>query len=347
MSLETGRDAVNFIFMHGANLDQLEIGFFGGEPLLEFDLIQEITSLIESQPAFTRTRVGLTLVTNGTIFSDRIAAFLREHDIRLCLSCDGPPTVHDAFRKSPAGEPSSDRVVRTIRAGLETLPYVLVNSVYRPETVDSLSETVEFLAGLGLRQLYLNPDFGAPWGSADLARLEAAYERVADRYIRFYREGDPHFISLIDNKIAVLLRGGYHPLERCGMGRREMAFTPDRRIYPCERLIGGDGEEDHSIGTLDTGLDLARMLCRKGSEPSLNTVCLSCGLRDLCMNWCGCSNFFMTGRYDRVGAFLCASEKAAIKAAFRAFTNLDGECGYTFTHHLTGQPHFNSVAGTG
>jgi uncharacterized protein len=194
-----------------------------------------------------------------------------------------------------------------------------------------------------LRHLYFNPDFSAPWTQSDVAKLAGVYEQVADRYISSYLKGDPHFISLIDGKIAVILRGGYLPQERCSMGRRELAFTPDRCIYPCERLVGNDGGRSHCIGTLDTGLDLSRMSCREAPEHAVNPECIRCGLREYCMNWCGCSNYFMTGFYNRVGAFLCASEKAAIEAAFRAFSTLDRELGAPFVHHLAGNPHLNSV----
>jgi uncharacterized protein len=343
MSLETARDAVEFIFACAGMSDPLEIGFFGGEPLLEFELLQDITRIIESHPRFDPKLVGLTVVTNGTIFSDTIASFLGAHNVRFCLSCDGPPHVHDLFRKFADGQPSLETVERTIKAAQAALPAILVNSVYRPDTLEFLPSTIDYLSALGLRQLYLNPDFSAQWTHSDVARVTATYEKVADRFIASYLKGDPHFISLIDGKIAVILRGGYLPQERCGMGRREMAFTPDRRIYPCERLVGNDGGRSHCIGTLDAGLDLSRMSCREASKHPVNPECLQCGLREYCMNWCGCSNYFMTGFYNRVGAFLCASEKAAIQAAFRAFSTLEQELGAAFVHHLVGNPHLNSV----
>jgi uncharacterized protein len=343
MSLDTARDAVDFIFAHAGTGDPLEMGFFGGEPLLEFELLQEITRIIESHPRFDPKFVGLTVVTNGTIFSDPIASFLRAHNVRFCLSCDGPSHVHNLFRKFSDGQPSLDAVEKTILAAQAALPAILVNSVYRPDTLEYLPSTIDYLSGLGLRHLYFNPDFSAPWLPSDVAKLTAVYEKVADSFIAAYRRGDPHFISLIDGKIAVILRGGYLPQERCSMGRREMAFTPDRCIYPCERLVGNDGSHTHCIGTLDAGLDLSRMSCRDAPKNPLNPECMQCGLREYCMNWCGCSNYFMTGFYNRVGAFLCASEKAAIHAAFRALSTLERELGATFVHHLAGDPHLNSV----
>ncbi len=126
--------------------------------------------------------------------------------------------------------------------------------------------------------------------------------------------GDPHAISLIDGKVAVILRNGYQPLERCRMGRGEFAFTPEGTIYPCERLVG-DGNDGHAIGSVDGGIDISRMLCRRAPGESLNRECQSCGLKDYCMNWCGCSNFFASGYYNRVSSFLCGSEKASQESA--------------------------------
>ncbi len=343
MSRATALDAINFIFRHGQKSAHLEIGFFGGEPLLEFDLIRQLVADIEAHPDWRQERVGLTLVTNGTIFSDEIASFLTRHGVRFCVSCDGPPEVQDRFRRTRAGAASSRLVERTIRSALGSLPAVLVNSVYRPETLDALPETIEYLAGLGVRHLYQNADYSAPWRPEDVARLAEVYAAVAERYLAAYRAGAPLFVSLIDNKVAVLLRGGYHPLERCAMGRRELAFSPDRRIYPCERLVAEDTAGSHAIGDLDLGLDLSSLRCRRSPGEELNAECRVCGLRALCMNWCTCSNYFMTGKYDRVGAFLCASEKAAIAAAERVFRTLEAEQGPTFIQHWAGDPQHNSV----
>jgi len=343
MSLATARKVVDYIFRHAVGKERLEVGFFGGEPLLEFGLMQAITELIEGHPAYQKERVNLTVVTNGTLFSEAIARFLIEHNVRYCLSCDGPPHVQDAFRRSAEGEPSSARVEATLRAALPVFPEMVVNSVYRPETMESLPDTIDYLAGLGLRALYLNPDFSAPWTLADVAKLPHIYGRVAERYMALYLKGDPHFISLIDGKIAVVLRGGYHPLERCGMGVREMAFTPDGSIYPCERLIDGAASNGHCIGHVEQGVDMSRMACRQAPRHPLNPECLACSFKEYCMNWCGCSNHFMTGYYNRVGPFLCASEKAAIAVAVKVFCTLEERLGPTFIHHVSGKPHSNSA----
>ena len=207
MSIEVAEKIIESIFTSSSSDEEIDIGFFGGEPLLEFDLLTKIVGLIETHPGFDRNAVTLSLVTNGTVFSEDIAAYLGEHGIVLCVSCDGPPHVHDRFRKYRNGRASSAKVLKTIEIALKRLPLVLVNSVYRPETLDDLPAAVDFLSALGVRQIYLNPVVTAPWGQEDAAKLPGIYGRIGNAYVRAHLESDPHFISLIGSKIADMMRG--------------------------------------------------------------------------------------------------------------------------------------------
>lgn len=335
MSLEVARRAVGYAFRRTPPDEKIEIGFFGGEPLLEPGLLRDITVLIESHPAFDRERVPLTVVSNGTVFTEAIADFLGNHGIALGISCDGSPEVQDRHRRFRNGKGSAHRVERTIRRALEAFPRLMVNAVYGPDTLSHLPETVSYFSSLGLRRIYLSPDFSAPWTAADAALLPEVYGAVADLYRGYYLAGDPHFVSLLDGKIAVILRGGYQPLERCRMGHGELAFTPDGSVYPCERLVG-DGGEEHRLGTVFEGLRIEKLLCHRAPGDDLLPQCAACGLRDHCMNWCGCSNFFASGYYNRVGPFLCASEKVALRVAFATFESLEA-AGIPLCDHL-GRP---------
>jgi uncharacterized protein len=157
----------------------------------------------------------------------------------------------------------------------------------------------------------------------------------------YFLRNDPHFISLIDGKIAVILKGGYKPNDRCRMGKGEFAFTPEGRIYPCERLVGPGTGRDHCMGHIDEGPEVEALSCLKAPGEDLNAECIDCGLRDYCMNWCGCSNYFATGYYNRVNAFTCASEKATIETAFDVIQRLHGHFGPAFLNHFVGQPISN------
>lgn len=342
MSYDIASRVVDWIYAHAIPEEPIDVGIFGGEPLIELPTVKMVTELVEGHAAFDPPRVTLTVVSNGTVFSDEIATFLTAHGINYCMSCDGPPEVQDRFRRFEDGSPSSDVVARNARAALAAFGSVPVNAVYRPETFRDLPEVVDYLSSLGFRHIYLNPDFSAPWSARDADELPALYAAVASRYVEHYLAGDPHFVSFIDGKLAVLLRGGYLPMERCRMGKGELAFTPDGGIYPCERLIGCGTDGTHRLGDVFSGLRVSSCPARADAGPTRE--CVECGLREFCMSWCGCSNYFSTGHYDRVGAFLCASERAAISTAASVFQDLETEFGPTFLAHFAGSP---SLARTG
>ncbi len=340
MSPELAAEIVDFAFDHTPRGERVEIGYFGGEPLLEFALLRVITQLIEAHPAYDPARVRLTIATNGTLFNERIAGFLREHKIALGISCDGPPEVQDRHRRTRNGHGSARLVERNIRRAAAVFPLLMVNAVYRPDTLHSLPATVAYLSDLGVRHIYLNPDLTAPWGPADAADVLEVYRAIAKLYCDYYLAGRPRFISLIDAKVAVALRGGYAPLERCRMGCGEFAFTPDGGIYPCERLVG-DGGDEHRIGRVGLGIEGSRVLARLSAGGSTNPECRDCGIRPYCMHWCGCSNYFSSGAYDRVGPFLCAAERASIQVAEEVLTSLGSSD--TWCDHASGLPAVNAM----
>lgn len=333
MSLEIAEMIIDQIFEYANNKEIVDVGFFGGEPLLNYSLIKDIVDIIENHPQYCEHIIALDVVTNGTIFSDEIAEFLRHHQITFCVSCDGPPHIQDAFRKHPNGSGSSILVEGTIKRALQLLPNVLVNAVFHPRTFRSLIEVVEYFSSLGIRQIYLSPDFSASWSYNDSALLAKIYHDLAIMYVDYYRQDDPHYINIIDSKILLLLKGGYSDGERCKMGCKEFAFAPSGNIYPCERLIGAGDVNQHCIGHISKGLSKVKQ-CRSQSNILSNQKCRECSLSNYCMNWCGCSNYFSSGTYDQCGPFICASEKAAIAAATDALRQLEQELGAKYMDSL-------------
>jgi uncharacterized protein len=343
MSLETAAKIIDFAFRNTPPAEEIELGFFGGEPLLEFPRLCEVTRLIQTHPQFDSRHVNLSVTTNGTLLTPAIIEYLARNEILPTISCDGPPRVQDRYRRIAGGGASSALVETGIRTALQMLRHVPVNAVYGPTTLTTLPETIDYFSALGVREIYLNPDFSARWTAADVDRIPEVYDAVAQRYRRYYRDGRPHYISLIDSKITVLLRGGYRPTERCRMGEGEFAFTASGRVLPCERFAA-EHPDVHSIGATRGMVQIQLLRDHFAAGPPVNEPCQSCTLRDYCTNWCGCSNYFMTGHYNRVGPFLCASERVSIELAFGIFRDLEAELGPTFMDHLGGRERTRSLS---
>ena len=334
MSLDIAQRVVDFAFRQTPAEERLEIGFFGGEPLLAFDRIRDITALFEEHPEFSKKRVEMTVVSNGTVFNQHIVDFLLAHDISLGISCDGPPDVHDHFRRFHNGKGSSLQVEKTLRQMVDCLPQPMVNAVYHPSTFQELPRVVRYFSQLGLRHIYLNPDFSAPWKSENAAQLPALYATIGDFHMDAFTAEDPHFISFLDVKLGLIYRGGYSPKERCRMGRGEYAFSSSGYIYPCERLLGDGEGGGHCIGHVTSGLTPSKIGCHSSTGIDSPAPCRECGIRDYCMNWCGCSNYMSTGSYNTPGAFLCASERGAITTAMQNIERLEaaGQGSRLFAH---------------
>ena len=342
MSGETLAKAVNFAFQMAQADDRLDIGLFGGEPLLNPQLVMKTVTMVERKIESAAQDVRLSLVTNGTLLNDEILSYLRQHRVILQVSCDGAPQVQDKHRLFPNGTGSSALVEANLKSALEQLPAVLVNIVYGPDTHASLPASISYLASLGLKQLILNADYSAAWSANDISELKETYMRIADLYLEYYRIESPMFISLIDEKLAVILRGGYGPTERCHMGYGELAFTPQGFIFPCERLAGSGDRNRHCIGHLDQLESLQRGHCQSAGNTCSSIECQQCGVSEFCMNWCGCSNYFGSGDYSRPSHFICASERFAIEAAQRVLNNVGDDSQLMFIHHYAGLPMVNS-----
>lgn len=335
MTADVLRKSVDFIFTHRLSGEKLSIGFFGGEPLLKFHAVKKAVALIKNHPLYDPKDVQLSLISNGTIYAREIVNFIGEHDISFGISCDGSPDTHNRFRRFHSGAGTGNIVEANIKRYVKTVPNLMVNAVYRPETVEDLPRTVLYFSSLGVRQIYLTPDYSAEWTEESARQLQQTYRKIGDLFIHYYEQEDPHYISLIDSKITVILRDGYRPEEKCQMGKKEWAFSSSGKIYPCERLIGND-DGTHAIGDVDNGISLENLQCR--SHPKGNNQCGECTLNRYCMNWCGCSNFMASGFYNRSSAFLCASEQASIREATRVFEQLKESSGPLMLEHLSGNP---------
>ncbi len=325
---------VDNIFEFSPKDEKIHIGFFGGEPLLEFGRVTQIADYIKNKSEFNPDQVELDIVSNGTIFSEEIGTYLLENDINYCLSCDGPAKIQDRFRKFKNGKGSSSRIERNIEIARNYFPKLLVNAVYQPSTVHLLPEVISYFSSIGITQIYLSPDYSAIWKEDETSQLAEIYDRIGEQYIDLYRKGNPHHISIIDNKISIMLKGGYSPNDHCKMGTGEFAFAPSGNIYPCERLLGADDGLSHCIGNILNGIPRKQKCHKDAVTYGMNPRCKRCSLRDFCMNWCGCSNFFSTKSYFQPGPFLCASEKAAIAAAFKVFRQLEKQYGSSYLQQM-------------
>jgi uncharacterized protein len=295
---------------------ELDLSFFGGEPLLEPNLILDCMAYAREQAQLAGEKVRFNLTTNGTVTSPEAWRVMLTDDLDLAVSFDGTPEVHDRHRRFVGGLGSSSSVEQTLRQLIDNGRKVRVNMVVRPDGLGALADGLIYLHGLGIRQVDLSLDLWTVWTAGDGRRLEEALVEAA----RLWRAWLPEFsLNLFDAKI-----GAFAALPaacddtRCGFGDGEVAVAPSGRLYPCERLIGED-RADHPLrlpGHALVGQDFLRF---EVAPIKKNSACSGCMLRSACDTDCRCSNFIRTGNVDRADGLLCIFNKAAARAVSEVF----------------------------
>ena len=337
------------------------LGFFGGEPLLEWDLLQRADAYAADAARAAGLRFGRTVTTNLTLLDRGKADWLRARRYKLGLSIDGSPAMHDANRRFPDGRGSYAACMAALPLVEDfPAPRPEIICVVTPATAPLLAEGVRFLHARSALPIAVNPDFTADWDDASRAALRAAYETLAGDVLASWRAAARHersqvprlksqiddrkfplrpatmrpataaaaqplHLTWFDGKLKALRVGGYRACDKCDPVRRELAVAPSGNLYPCPNLVGNDDKEDLRLGTAQEGFDpaaIARILARRGNH---DPACRDCPAAPRCVNWCCCANYFSTGRTDRVGSFGCFHEKLSIELADRVAETLLAE----------------------
>ena len=338
MSLSTAKKAIDFAMEITPIGSRLEFNFFGGEPLLCFDLIKKTIKYIRKLEEELEKPVSLSITTNGTLFTESILDTVIREKINLCISIDGPESIHNINRCSKDGRGSFKDVVGNLQEAIKHVDYVQINSVYEPETVFHSPECVAFFSEFDISGIHLNPKINSSWTRDIYSKFNDIYMKIADHYINCYQNGQEIAINLIDSKIVLFLKGGYTVKDMCGMGETEWGIAPSGNIYPCERFIGDDKNHTLCIGNVHTGLDVSRRCSVLKERGNINEQCKSCGLQKYCMNWCGCTNYYATGNTGLVGAF-CESEKAAIQTSIYVLETMTENDNPLFIEHFMQYVH--------
>ena len=307
-----GRQAIDRAIASISREGLLELGFFGGEPLLEANLASRLVAYAEQRAAAAGVDLTLSLTTNGTVVSEPAWQLMTRADLQLAISCDGPPEIHDRYRQDAAGLGSFARVQATMDRLIAAGKPFRVIMVVRPDTMASLPESVRFLWGLGVQRVEPSLDLWSTWTANDLDRLTHVVARLA----RVWQEGLPdHGITWFDEKAAHLARVPCLRT-RCGFGAGELAVATSGRLYPCERLIGED-PPDHPLALPGHVLDGADFLGFSEAARRCEAACGACGMATMCNTFCRCGNYTRTGDVSRPDGLLCAWNQACLRETAR------------------------------
>ena len=311
MAHQTGVAAIERAFRSLSPGGRLDLGFFGGEPLLEALRIAEWMRFARSCSSRSGKRVGFNLTTNGTITSQEAWNIMMEEDFELAVSFDGTPELHDRHRRDAHGNGSAAVVEATLRRLMEAGKVFTVVVVVRPDNLDQIAAGLVHLHGLGVRRVHLSLDLWTGWTLEDGRRLQNLTTNAA----RLWRRWLPDFsLNWFDGKTASLAgMADSEETTRCGFGDGEIAVAPSGRLYPCERLIGED-RLNHPLRLPGHALEGDDFLQDSDNAFVRGAPCSRCLLASACDTFCRCSNFIRTGDTNKPDGLLCILNKATARA---------------------------------
>lgn len=300
MPLEVGRQAVSRALASLCVDGVLQVGFFGGEPLIEAPNIREWLNFARREAVSQGKQVRFNLTTNGTLTEADAQAVLMDPGVDLAISCDGTAGRHDKHRLDVHGRGSFLQVEQTVRTLVQAGRVFTVVMVVRPDTLDELTDGLRHLRELGVTRFTLSLDVWTPWSAGDLERLSQVVDAAADLWRNWLPDVS---IDWFDTRIAAMARlSSAGPDTRCGFGEGEVAVAPSGRLYPCERLVGDDrpGHPLQLAGLVGEGVDFL----------GINAPCA--GGSGACTpgEGCRCSNYIRTGSTANEDGLLRALDKS-------------------------------------
>jgi uncharacterized protein len=302
--------------------EEMQLGYFGGEPLMAWDLLQYFHLQARAIAHARGVKLIGAMTTNATLLTEERMEWLAAHNVVVAVSLDGIKAAHDATRPFVNGSSSHEQTLRGLAIALKHAPLTEVICVIDPANVKHMAESARFILDQGVRVLSLSMNYAGNWNEESIAVFEEQVERIGDEFERRFRAGQDIYIAGIDGKIVGRLKRGLKECDKCSFGVGEVAVAPSGNLYPCERLVGEDNETRFQIGHIDRGIDTAKLSAINTRRTVLDPTCAACEIKDRCMNTCGCSNAMSSGDEAVPGAALCLSEQAYARVADRVAHNL-------------------------
>jgi len=318
MSFEVGKRALDFLIENSGTRRNLEVDFFGGEPLMNFDVVKRLVAYAREVEGKHGKNFRFTLTTNGMLIDDDVIDFANREMSNVVLSLDGRKEVNDHFRKNYNGDGSYDVIVPKFQELVrrrEGKNYY-VRGTFTHNNVDFTNDLFH-MADLGFTELSMEPVVcpkGDPYAltDEDLPKLLEQYEILAREMIKRRREGRPFtfYHYMLDLKHGPCI---YKRITGCGSGTEYMAVTPWGELFPCHQFVG---DEKYSLGNIWDGVTNTKVQdefrsCNSYSRPE----CRDCWAKLYCSGGCAANAYHATGSIGGVYEYGCELFKKRIECA--------------------------------
>lgn len=328
MSFEVGKRAFDFLIENSGDRKNLEVDFFGGEPLMNWDVVKQLVAYARSIEKEHNKNFRFTLTTNGLLINDEVIDFLNKEMSNVVLSLDGRKEVHDLFRRDYAGNGSYDRIIPKFKRLVDARggKNYYMRGTFTHNNVD-FTEDIFHMADLGFTELSMEPVVCAPSDPCalteeDLPKLFEQYEILAKEMIKRKREGRPftfyHYMLDLKNGPCI-----YKRITGCGSGTEYMAVTPWGELFPCHQFVG---DPKYSLGNIWDGVK--NTSCQdefRSCNAYAREECRDCWAKLYCSGGCAANAYHATGNIGGIYKYGCELFKKRIECAIMMQVAEDGE----------------------
>ena len=330
MTLETARAVVDNAIRGGQK--RLGLIFFGGEPLLCRDLIEETIEYVK-KTAPKDVNFHYKMTTNGLLLDEAFMEYANREKIYIALSLDGIAKAHDTHRIAQNGGSTHAEVERAAKLLLRTRPYAPALMTVNPDTVKYYAQSVEYLFELGFEYMICSLNYAVQWDKKALRELKRQYKRLAKFYYEHTLAEDKFYLSPFEVKISSHVHNKTYCHERCELGQRQLSVGPDGTLYPCVQFVG---DERYSVGDVFNGIDEEKRRSLFVQNETEKPGCDVCSIRSRCNHYCACLNKQATGSIDKISPVLCAHERIILPIADKVAGKL-----YKKKNSMFIQKHYN------
>ncbi len=318
MSFEVGKRAIDFLIENSGYHKNLDVDFFGGEPLMNWDVVKKIVAYGREQEKLHGKNIRFTLTTNGVLLDDEVTEFCNKEMHNVVLSLDGRKEVNDRFRVDYAGNGSYDRIVPNFQKFVSkrgSKSYYM-RGTFTHFNTDFLNDIKQML-DLGFTELSMEPVVTDPSSPSALTRedlpvLFGQYEELARLMVRRHKEGRPFtfYHYMLDLTCGPCI---YKRVAGCGSGTEYLAVTPWGDLYPCHQFVG---DEKYKMGDIYKGVENLELQdkfasCNAYSRPE----CKDCWAKLYCSGGCAANSYHASGDINGVYEYGCEVFKKRIECA--------------------------------
>lgn len=318
MSFEVGKKALDFLVANSGNRVNLEVDFFGGEPLMNWQVVKDLVAYGRSLEEEHHKKFRFTLTTNGVLLNDEVLAFVNKEMANVVLSIDGRKEIHDLMRPHRGGQGSYDEVVPKYQKVAESRDQMnyYVRGTFTHNNLD-FAEDVKHLADLGFEQISVEPVVAADTEDyairpEDVPAILEEYDKLALEYIQRKKEGRGfnffHYMIDLEGGPCVAKR-----LSGCGSGTEYLAVTPWGDFYPCHQFVG---QEDFLMGNVDDGIVRTDIRDHfKSCNVYAKEKCKDCFAKFYCSGGCAANAYNFTGDINGAYDLGCELQRKRIECA--------------------------------